>query len=201
MKWPGIICCFYWITFTAPAKGNWPGAKTLNPVDTLLWIADFKMLRTAIYQHDIRAVKKHFNFPVLNPNNEIWYLVLQDAELSKPKFSGAKIVPFNEKDLALHFNKIFTRPFIKSILKIKTNELFKNGYAETPVQSDDSTTSYRMYATYEKKSGLLTLNLAYNQITKDDEGNISDGGESNVIYFFLVQKNGRLLFKEIRLAG
>ena len=201
MKWPGIICCFYWIIFAVPPKGNCSIAKTLNPNDSLIWIEDFKLLRTAIYQNNMPVVKKYFSFPVLNPNNEIWYLVLQESELSKQQFSGDKIVPFYEKDLTLYFSKIFTKPFIKSILKIKTDELYKKGYIETPKQYTDSSSSCRMYVTYEKKSGLLTLNLAYNQITKDDEGNILDGGESNVIYFFTVQKNGRLLFKEIRLAG
>jgi hypothetical protein len=171
-----------------------------HAADTLTWIEDFKLFRTAIYQNDIAKVKTYFKFPVLNPNNEIWYLILPEDQLSKGKFSGSKIIPFNEKDLVQHYNNIFPKKFVKSILKIKTDELYKKGYVETAEQGD-STATYVMYVTYDKQAGLLSLNLAYNNIIRNEEDGSSDVEESNVIYYFTVQKNGKLFFKEIRLAG
>ena len=199
-KLPAIVFCFYCL-LSLPVKGQQPAVKSSTPNDSLTWIDNFKVLRTAIYQNNLAVVKQYFSFPVLNSNNEIWQFILPEEALTKKKFAGDKIVPFYEKDLVLYFNKIFPKPLIKSMLKIKSDELYKKGYAETAEQYDDSTTTYRLYATYEKKTGLLSLNLAYNQIIKDEKGTILDSGESNVIYYFTVQKNGRLLFKEIRLAG
>lgn len=181
-------------------KDNFIHRQVPPTADTVTWIEDFKLFRTAIYQNDIAKVKTYFKFPVLNSNNEIWYLVLPESHLSKGKFSGNKIVPFNEKDLVQHYNKIFPKKFIKSILKIRTDELYKKGYVETAEQRD-STAKYTMYATYDKQSGLLSLNLAYNSMIKNEEDGSTDVEESNVIYYFTVQKNGKLFFKEIRLAG
>ena len=200
MKWVASIlccCCVLYPEFVNAKHSR----KSIEYSDTLTWIEDFKKLRSAIYQHNLENVKGNFKFPVQNPNNEIWYLVLSEDELSKTNFSGNKLVPFLEKDIELYFDKVFPRPFIKSILKIKTEELYRKGYFETAEQSTDSTNKYKMYVTYKKKTGLLILNLAYNQTIKDDDGNILDGAESNVIYYFSIQKNGRLLFKEVRLAG
>ena len=205
-----VICSIITLLFVPVRKSktvinkagqvNFIQQQLLHPADTLTWIEDFKLFRTAIYQNDIAKVKTYFKFPVLNANNEIWYLILPEAQLSKGKFSGNKIVPFNEKDLVQYYHKIFPKKFIKSILKIKTDELYKKGYVETAEQSD-STAKYTMYATYDKQSGLLSLNLAYNSMIKNEEDGSTDVEESNVIYYFTVQKNGKLFFKEIRLAG
>jgi hypothetical protein len=197
-----LIPCLLCLCDAMASNGSYQTIQRQNQFkDTINWINDFRTLRTAIYKNDTSTVKKYFRFPVLNSNNEIWYLVLSEKALSGKRFKGNKLVPFLEKDLLEHFNQIFPKSFIKSLLKVKAEALYKKGYFETQDLSDDSTTTYRMYASFEKKTGILTLNLAYNQAIKDEEGNLLDGGESNVIYYFRVQKNGQLLFKEIRLAG
>jgi hypothetical protein len=202
MKWLCRIIFFFILPLSYSAKAkNFTDTKSFNTADTLTWIDHFKILRTAIYQHNTAAVKRYFRFPVLNPNNEIWYLVLSESQVSKKKITGNRLVPFNEKDMVQHFNKIFPAAFIKGILKVKTDVLYKKGYFETEEQADDSATKYRMYVTYEKKSGLLFFNLACKTKIKDGEGSITDYAESNVIYYFQVLKNSRLVFKEIRLAG
>lgn len=202
IKWILCLLSLYGFFPAMASDTGYPSEqKQIQINDTSTWVNDFRLFRTAVYQHDTLAIKKYFKFPVLNTNNEIWYLVLSEKEMSAKKFSSKKLVPFLEKDLRKYYSKIFPASFIKSLLKVKTEVLYKKGYFETAELHEDSTTSCRMYVTYEKRTGTLTLNLACNSIIKDEDGNILDGGESNVIYYFRVQKNGRLLFKEIRLAG
>ena len=202
IKWILCLICLDGFSHAMAFDTGYPlKQKQAQWSDTATWINDFRLFRTAVYRHDTLSIKNYFRFPVLNTNNEIWYLVLSEKDMAGKKFTGKKPVPFLEKDLRKHFDKVFPASFIKSLLKVKTEVLYKKGYFETAELHEDSTTSCRIYVTYEKKNGTLTLNLAYNSIIKDEEGNILDGGESNVIYYFRVQKNGRLLFKEIRLAG
>jgi len=162
------------------------------------WIDDFKLFRTAVYQNDKAAVKQYFKFPLNDDGDELWYLVLSEKEYDK--ISGKKKNPFLEKDFDKYYSKIFPLSFKKSILKIKADELVKSGNAESS-EFKEGNTSYKMYATYDKKLRTLSLNLAYNTVIKDKDGNIEDGGESNVIYNFIINKAGHIIFKEVRLAG
>jgi len=175
-----------------------PHDTVINKKEPIAWIDDFKLFRTAVYQNDKATVKQYFKFPLYNDGNELWFLVLSEKEYDK--ISGNKKNPFLEKDFDKYYSKIFPLAFKKSILKIKTDDLFKSGNAES-AEFKESNTSYKMYATYDKKLRTLSLNLAYNTVTKDKDGNIEDGGESNVIYNFVIDKTGHIFFKEVRLAG
>lgn len=178
------------------------GNKEVPHKDSVAWIEDFKLFRTAVYSNDVAAVKKYFKFPVLNAGNEIWYLVLTEKEYEKRGITGNKgIVAFKEEDLTKYYKKIFTEPFVQSLLKIKSEELYKKNTFETPAQNKGDYTKYKMYVNYDVETGILSFNLAYNTVLKDKKGNVEDAGESNVIYNFSVEKDGHIFFKEIRLAG
>lgn len=175
--------------------------KVLHQKDSLTWIEDFKLFRTAVYNNDMATVKKYFKFPVLNVNNEIWLMLMSDKAFKKIQAAGDKIVPFKETDLDKYYKNLFTGPFVKSLMKVKTDILYKKHDTETPEQKEGKATTYKMYVTYDKATKILSFNLAYNTVNKNKAGEIEDGGESNVIYNFIVQKNGHILFKEVRLAG
>ncbi len=175
-----------------------PYDTVINKKDPGTWIDDFKLFRTAVYQNDKAAVKQYFKFPLYNAGNEIWMLVLKEPAYEK--LAGKKELAFTEKDLDKYYLKIFPPAFKKSILKIKTDELFRTGNAES-TELKEANTSYKMYASYDKKTRILSLNLAYNTVIKDKDGEVEDGGESNVIYNFIIDKAGHIIFKEVRLAG
>ena len=210
MKWLSILIFVtpLYFTKTNVFSNNsvaYFGTSTINASqhkDSLTWIEDFKLFRTAVYSNDMATVKKYFKFPLLNAANEIWYLVLTEKEYKKRGITGNKgIVAFKEEDLVKYYKKIFTEPFVKSLLKVKSEELCKKNTFETPEQYESDYTKYKMYASYDGETGILSFNLAYNTVLKDKKGNVEDAGESNVIYNFTVEKDGHIFFKEIRLAG
>src|SRR5687768_853774 len=65
--------------------------------DSLTWIKNFRIFRDAIYKRDIKKVKGFVNFPIMNPNNEIWYLVYEGNDKAINLLSD-QIKPFTEKD-------------------------------------------------------------------------------------------------------
>lgn len=163
---------------------------------TTSWINNFRQFRTAIYQADKNKVKSFIDFPLMNENNEIWYLISpEDGKLTD------KIKPFTEKDFDKYFRKLFTKEFINCIQKIKTQQLYKTGYFETIELSDGKETTYKMYATVDKKKMALSLNLAFNTVVKSNNEEAEDVQESNILYYFKIKKNGELKFIQVRLAG
>jgi len=160
------------------------------------WIENFKEFRDAIYHHDGSKAKKFCNFPILNENNEIWYLIHGDSV-----FSSDRIIPFTERDFDNYFDKLFPPRFINSILKIKSDSLYKNGEYRTKDFKEGKTTSYGMHASFDKNKSTLTLNLWSNSIMKDENGEVLDGGEFSIVYQFSIGKDGKLIFNQIRLAG
>ena len=167
--------------------------------DSLTWIQNFREFRDAIYQRNKTKAKTFFDFPVMNENNEIWYLVYEQGEKQIARLPG-KIKPFTESDFDRYFDRLFSKYFIKSILKIKSEELNKKLEIET-IELKDGNTSYKMYVTVDNVKKTLTLNLSSDTVIKDEYGEVQDGGEFNIIYTFDIIENRQLKFKEVRLAG
>lgn len=166
---------------------------------TKIWINDFKSFRDAIYQHDTAKVKTFFKFPVLNPANEIWFLVLSEKQREAKKLTD-KIAPFTEKDFNKYYKKLFPNEFTQTLLKIKSAELFNKGETASPEIKDGDTTT-KMYASVDKETNILSLSLSYTIVWKEESGEVQDGGESTVIYSFKILQNGHLQFMYVRLAG
>ena len=198
MKWLGIVFFITPYNFgAAKAFANntvvhFANVTTMKPrqKDSVTWIEDFKLFRTAVYTNDITAIKKYFIFPVLNTGNDIWIMLEMEKAFKKAQAAGDKIIPFKEADLEKYYKKIFTGPFVKSLMKVKTDVLSKKHDTETPEQKEGKATTYKMYVTYNTETKILSLNLACNTVYKNKAGEIEDGGESNVIYNFTVEKNG-----------
>ena len=165
------------------------------------WINNFKDFRNAVYHGDKLKVKTFIDFPIYNDNNEIWYLTNGGNEKSLEMLNDI-VKPFPESEFDKYYNKIFTTTFIKSILKIKTEILVSKGYYET-IELKDKETAYKTYASFDKKTNILTLNLAYETpiIVNDGENDIVENSEYNVIYYFEIKNNKELKFKQLRIAG
>ncbi|SDF76975.1 hypothetical protein [Chitinophaga filiformis] len=106
-------------------------------------------------------------------------------------------LPTTEKE---DFNKIFEKDFIKCLLKIKTEELYKTGEYTTPTFEDSlASKSYGMIATWHKPDNTLMLNVISKTIFK--EGEEKWVGESAVIYIFEITKKGHIKLTSVALAG
>ncbi len=171
---------------------------TAPAVDSSTWINSFKDFRTAVYEKNIAQVKSFIKFPIMNEGNEIWYLTYNDNDKEQKGLTD-QIKPFTEKHFDDRYQKIFPKTFVNSILKIKTDSLFRNGEFETVELLSDGL-NYKTIATVDKEKNQLVLNMAYyspiNTIKKDEEG-----VEYNVIYSFDILPNHQIRFKQIRMAG
>ena len=86
-------------------------------------------------------------------------------------------------------------------MKIKSDELNKNGHYQTVEMKEDGETIYSMSANFDNAERTLTINLASKTIVRDEEGQVLDGGKFNIIYRFNIKNDGKLIFSQIFLAG
>jgi len=78
-------------------------SNTGQQPDTNRWIDDFREFRTAVYQQNKNKIKSFIDFPIINDNNEIWWLVY-DGKGRGAQLLSDKIKPFTEKDFDLHYS-------------------------------------------------------------------------------------------------
>jgi hypothetical protein len=168
--------------------------------DNLSWLNDFRAFRDAVFLRNKTRVKTFIDFPIMNESNEIWYLVSGGYEKKAGQFSD-KTRPFTASDFDKYFDKLFSKRFINSILKIKSEELYKNGEYETVELKEGNATTYKMYATVYKDKKALSLHVWSNTVHKDENGEVLDGGEYSIIYNFTIAESGQLKFVQVRLAG
>ena len=172
--------------------------KLFKQKDTTYWAENIRQFRDALYQRDKIKAKAFFNFPFINDGNELWYLIYADNEKAFEKL-GTKVKPLDENDFQKYFTKIFPKQFINCFLKIKIDEIFKKGRSESP-ELKDSTTFYKLYATYSKKERILELSLATRTPEKISATEF-EPNESNYIYQFIVLENGHIKFRRFLIAG
>ena len=166
--------------------------------DTTYWVDNLRQLRDALYKNDKTKAKEFLDFPFQNEGNEIWYLAYSDNEKATDKLNEI-VKPFTEKDFDKYFDKIFTKQLVKCFLKIKTDDLYKKGKSESP-EIKDSSTTYKLYVTFDKTNKTVELNLATKTPYKISDAEY-EAGESNFIYQFVILKNGHIKLKGILIAG
>ena len=196
-----LIALTFCLTTFAQTNLKSDSTKILAPFkqkDTTYWIDNFRQFRDALFQKDKAKAKVFFDFPFKNEGNEIWYLAYFNSENAFDKLNGT-VKPFTEKDFDNYFKNIFSDQLIKCLLKIKTDELYKKGKSESPELKDSSTT-YKLYATYNKIDKTIELNLATNTPYKISETEY-EAGESSLVYLFEILKNGHIKFKRLLIAG
>ena len=166
--------------------------------DTSYWVLNFRKLRELLYTKNKNAAKAFFSFPLTNKESEIWWLVTDRAGMNGRIPNKAK--PFTEKDFDKYFRQLFPDAFSRCLLKIKADELYQKGSFETALITDSSS-SYKIYAAYDPVKKTVELNFSQNTVYKDENGEITDGGEFNIIYFFRITAKGHLHFVKLMLAG
>lgn len=185
-----LIFC---ITASAQTQQNVPDTL-FTQKDTAYWVYNFRQFRDAVYQNDIAKAKSFVDFPFIDETNEIWYLL--NTKLVEKM--GDKVKPLTEADFVKYFNNLFPKNFIKCLLKVKTDELYKKGSYDTPTVKDSlASESSMMYVTLDRSDNTLELNLASSTVLKEGE----DGGEFNIIYYFKITKKGHIKLKSVKLAG
>lgn len=180
-------------TTTMVGKENYVGVDT--------WLDDFKNFRQAVYLKDIKKLKTYFDFPLTDDGAAIWHLCnLTEAEIQTRKNKVADPALFYEEDLEQYYSRIFNADFVKTLLKVKSAKLYDTHTNETPEFTTPDHV-YKLITEYNPTDKVLSLNLAYANNAKDDEGNPVSEGEYNVIYSFKVVDGKHLKFRRIDIAG
>ncbi|HVZ95915.1 MAG TPA: hypothetical protein VG847_03510 [Chitinophagaceae bacterium] len=184
------LCTFY---ISHAGKKN-PQKVSLQKSIHDSWINSFLQFQDAVNKSDKAKVKQFIDFPIMNENNEIWNLVYDNDNKRISKLpSGPQ--PFTEADFDTYFNKIFTGRFINTILKINARELYDKGEYKTQ-EFKDGTITYKMFATFDKESQTLTLNLA-----SQTQDRSEDNGMFSIIYQFDIINGNQVKFRQVRIAG
>jgi hypothetical protein len=173
-----------------------PTAKsTYGEVKT--WLDDFKNFRMAVYQNDLVKMKSYFNFPVPADTTQIWEAVYDSTDESKRPQTFPNT--FTEADLEKYHRSIFTDDFIKSLLKVKSEELYNKGEYTTPnIKEHDR--KYQMLAQYDKATSTLQISVMYPGGVDENGEEVSEG-EHATIYFFKIENGKYLQFEKILFAG
>ncbi|RNL50711.1 hypothetical protein [Pedobacter jejuensis] len=172
-----------------------------NYIEVKTWIDDFKNFRQAVYTNDKAKLKTYFRFPIVGETSGIWSLMsFNDVEIAKRKAKYINPDLFYEEDLDEFPDGVFNADFVKTIMKIKTAQLFSKRQTETPEFTANGQ-NFKMIATYDDDEAILQLNISYSNNAVDENGEKVSEGEHNVIYIFDVIGNKRIFFKKIELAG
>ncbi len=172
--------------------------QVATQTDTSYWVLNFRKLRETLYSKNKKAAKAFFSFPLTNKESDIWWLLANRAGRSGQLPDKTK--PFTERDFDKYFGQLFPAAFTRCLLKIKADELYQKGSFETEAITDSSS-SYKIYAAYDPAKRTVALNFSHNAVYKDENGEVSDGGEFNIIYFFRITPKGHLRFVKLMLAG
>jgi len=171
------------------------GAKVKQKyIETLSWIDDFKNFRMALYNKDLPKLKTYFTFPLNTESTAILTAVAagngKDIELADPAL-------LSEKEFAAYYPEIFTEDFLQSVLKIKSEKLYKDGSATTEVFKGANRDHY-MSLNHVTQGEELYFSLGYYDHATADVEEIS---EYNVIYVFKIIDGKYLRFDQILEAG
>ncbi len=175
---------------------------TVSPTDSTAWLQQLKAFQKAIAANDTAQVKTFIDFPMTAENNEIWYLVeTEDEQTDDADSSNGAPRMFTEKDFDTYYGRLFTKAFRTALPKLNVEELYKKGETETVKFTEGKTTTYFIYATFEKESNSFNLNLGYAIVERDKKGKITDSEEFGTIYFFEITNDSKIKFRKVGLAG
>lgn len=168
---------------------------TYGEVNT--WLDDFKNFRTAVYQKDLVKMKSYFNFSAPADTTQIWEAVYDNMDESKRprKFPNT----FTEADLEKYHQDIFTDDFTKSLLKVKSEILYRKGEYTTPNPKKNDC-NCQMFAQYNKATATLQLSVGYSGGVDENGEEVSEG-EHATIYFFKIEHGKFLRFDKVLFAG
>jgi hypothetical protein len=156
------------------------------PLKAPIWTESLSDFREALLNVDVKTVKQFFEFPILNPGNDIWMVAdMKNASRMTP----SKVVPFKESDFNKHFSDILATDFRKTFEKLDIEKLSKEKKAESPELEIVSPAKSKMKAVYIESKKIITLSL----ITKSPEF-----GQFTIDYHFKILPSGAIRFTHVK---
>ena len=150
------------------------------------WKESLSKFRTAVLQGDKATVKSFFEFPILNPGNDIW--LVADMQYAT-KINSKDIVPFKESDFDKHYSSILSVDFRKTFEKIDIEKLSKDSLTESAELKIVSPATSKMQAKYSGVGKSIMLSL----ITKSPEF-----GQFTIEYHFKILPSDDIRFTHIK---
>jgi hypothetical protein len=198
-----ILSCKNEIKQDATSVETITNADTLAIVDTTtqkypIWILEFQRLRQAVYQNDIAVIKSFFDFP-LSEEQADGLLAVINYNTGKDL---RKITKLQSEEKFTKYNKqIFRADFVKALLPMKSDSLSKNNYASSDkwkIKNDDAQYSTSVSYDASEKSVSISLDAAYGI---EEDGNEDNKTESAAILIFIINKENKLKFDRVIMAG
>lgn len=158
-----------------------------------IWINEFKDFRNAIYQNDLQRLNKYIDS---NLTKETWFLIDNKNYSSIDK-------PFTKKDFQKLYTKVFDKPFITSLLSIKTSDLYERDCVFSSKPSIINRNIYKAVLSREKHKNNFSICIFKESLDiprEIDQPMIGCEGCSQM-YYFEIDTNSHLKFKGINLAG
>lgn len=173
-------------------------ADTLAIVDTSIqkypiWILEFQKFRQALYQNDLPVIKSFFDFPLTSEQAD-GLLAVINYNTNKDLRKTTKLQ--SEEEFEKYYKQIFRVDFVKGLLPLKSDSLLQNNYVSSTswkVKNDDAQYSTSVSYDGSDKSVSLFLNAAY--------GNEESKTESAAVLIFIINKENKLKFDRVIMAG
>ena len=163
-----------------------------------VWMLEFQKLRQALYQNDTVIITTFFDFPLTDEQAD----GLKAAFYFNTNKELNKSVKLNNKpEFQKYCNKIFPSLFVKGLLSVNIDSLGSNNFARcTDWKLPNDNVSYHASVSYDdyEKSLSLLLNAAYGKV---DDNNEEDEIESAIVFIFKLDKNNKLKFDRVEMAG
>ena len=178
-------------------------ADTLAIVDTSIqkypiWILEFQKFRQALYQNDLPVIKSFFDFPLTSEQAD-GLLAVINFNTNKDLRKTTKLQ--SEEEFEKYYKQIFRADFVKGLLPLKSDSLLQNNYASSTswkVKNDDAQYSTSVSYDGSDKSVSLFLNAAYGI---EADGNEESKTESAAVLIFIINKENKLKFDRVIMAG
>ena len=178
-------------------------ADTLAIVDTTIqkypiWILEFQKLRQALYQNDLPVIKSFFDFPLTSDQAD-GLLAVINYNTNKDFRKATNLL--SEEEFEKYYKQIFRTDFVKGLLPMKSDSLLQNNYASSTswkVKNDDAQYSTSVSYDGSDKSVSLFLNATYGI---EAAGNEESKTESAAILIFIINKENKLKFDRVIMAG
>lgn len=178
-------------------------ADTLAIVDTSIqkypiWILEFQKFRQALYQNDLPVIKSFFDFPLTSEQAD-GLLAVINYNTNKDLRKTTKLQ--SEEEFEKYYKQIFRVDFVKGLLPLKSDSLLQNNYVSSTswkVKNDDAQYSTSVSYDGSDKSVSLFLNAAYGI---EADGNEESKTESAAVLIFIINKENKLKFDRVIMAG
>ncbi len=163
-----------------------------------IWILEFQKFRQALYQNDLPVIKSFFDFPLTTEQAD-GLLAVINYNTNKDFRKATNLQ--SEEEFTKYYKQIFRTDFVKGLLPMKSDSLLQNNYASSTswkVKNDDAQYSTSVSYDASDKSVSISLDSAYGI---EEDGNEDNKTESAAILIFIINKENKLKFDRVIMAG